>query len=364
MYKSLKTSVLFLLIILFVSLSYAVRQTPQQVMMQDESHMVIEDMTKSLKEISSIEYKQYIKTMGLGNITNSIEMHYYYKKPYHLRIDFKNGNNISIDIYRPDGMYEYFPISNIAYYREKWKDDKEVSFQLEDKMQDIIANDKYKPFKSDKFNNFSCEIIRSVDDDNGKIYEHKIWVTQIKDLNLPVKEEYLIDGEIVSTQLYEYISINNNINDNIFDLKASSNLKIYNVNGIPKRVADKNEAEKYVKFKVVIPKYIPKNFTMSEIYVIPPSKTPTVLITYISDTSLLYLEQMKTGKPDLIIGENDKIIKLEGMKFALKKLPNDSVSVRWYKDGIEFDVSGPYTLKDDMIKMIHNISGVWIYIGY
>jgi hypothetical protein len=82
----------------------------------------------------------------------------------------------------------------------------------------------------------------------------------------------------------------------------------------------------------------------------------------LSDTDTIYLSEKKLSKDELITLEGDKIIKAGGKKFAVRKLFDESVSVRWVKDGIEFDVSGPYTLKDEIIKLTHEITGVWITI--
>lgn len=361
-YRSLRAGALMLLVVLFILLSYSIRQTPQPVMQTNDAYVSIEALYKSISTLNSIEYKQYIKTSGLGNRKEFIEMHYYYKKPCYLRIETKNNNNITVDIYRTDGMYEYFPLSQTAYYREKWKDGKPVTFQLEDKLQDIMIRGKYDMFKMEKLGNLDCEIIRSVDENGGKIYEHRVWLASISGMSLPVKEEYLVDGELGSTHEYQYILINKDIDDSVFELKQSSNLKIYNVEGIPKLVKDEIEAEKYVGFNVVIPKYTPRDFKMFEIFIVPPVKTPSVLLSYISDMEIIYLKERNIRKNELITGESDKTITAGGKKFAVSKFSNDMIAVRWVKNGIEFEITGAYTLKGEIIKMVHDISGVWISV--
>jgi len=362
-YRRLRLGALLMLFILLISLSYAIRQTPQSVMMVNDAYVTIGTLAKSVSSINSIEYKQNIKTIAFGDKSEIIEMHYYYKKPNYLRIETKCSDNVNIDIYNPAGMYEYFPISSMAYFREKWKDEKPLPFQLEDKLQDITISGRYEMFKIDNLGNLKCEILRSVDDDyDGRTFEHRIWLSTIDGLNLPVKEEYLTDGEVDSISEYEYMSINKGIDDSIFQLKSSSTLKIYDAPGIPKIVKDENEAEKYVKFNVSIPQYVPKNFTLNEIFIIPPAKTPTVLVSYISDTDTIYFSQKNIRKNELITSEVDKTINAGGKKFAIRKLFNESLSVRWVKTGIEFEVSGTYTLKDEMIKLVQSVSGVFISI--
>lgn len=361
-YRSLKAGTLVLLFILFILLSHYVRLTPEPVMYTNDAYISIEAMAKSIGAINSIEYKQHIKTSGLGNKKDLVLMHYYYKRPYHLRVETSNGNNMSVDIYTPGGMYEYFPLSHTAYYREKWQDGKPVSFQLEDKLGDITVGGKYEVYKMDKIGSMDSEIIRNVDEDGGKIYEHRVWLVEIGSFKLPVKEEYLVDGEVNSTHEYEYISINKNIPTELFELKKSGDITIHDVEGIPKIVENEAEAEKYVKFNVLIPEYVPKNFTINEIFIIPPVKTPTVLVSYIADMDTIYLSQKNTGKNEVDFEEADKAIGAGGKKFALRKLFNDSFAVRWVNNGIEYEISGAYAMKDEIVKLIHSISGIWISV--
>jgi hypothetical protein len=359
-YKRLRIGSLLLLILFFIVLANAVRQTPQPVMSPYDAQAAIQTMFKSVGSVSSIEYKQRIKTTGLGNKKSVIEMHYYYKKTGYLRVETNSGSNVSIDIYTPDGMYEYFPSSSTAYFREKWRDDSPLLFQLEEKLQDIKVRGKYDLFKNERIGSLDAQVIRSVYDDGGKIYEHRIWLAQIGGLTLPAREEYLIDGDASSVYEYEYISINKEISPGFFELKQSKDLQIFNSDGIPKLVKDEKEAEKYVKFNVVVPDYTPNNFSISEICVVPPAKTPSVLITYLSGVDTIYLNEKKTGVSELSEQTGDRYIKSGGRKFAIRKLYDNSISARWVKDGIEFEVSGPYTLKDEVVKITHNITGIWI----
>lgn len=361
-YRSIRTGALFLLFILFVLLSYSIKQVPQPVMSTNDAYLSIEALSKSIGAINTIEYKLFIKAAGHDNKKGPVEMHYYYKKPFRLRSEYKNGSSITIDIYTPSGMYEYFPQSHIAYYREKWEDEKPVTFQLKDKLEDITIRGKYEVFRMDRIGNMDVEIIRSVDDDGGKIFEHRVWIASIEGFSLPLKEEYLIDGELGSVHEYQYISINKNIPDSYFELKQDDGLKIHNAEGIPKMVKDEAEAERFVKFDILMPDYIPKNFALHEIIIVPPVKSPSVLISYISDMDTIYLNQKKTGRSELTVTEADNIISAGGRKFAVRRLLNNLVCARWVKDGIEFEVAGVYTLKSEIIKIIHDISGIWISI--
>lgn len=362
LYKQLRMGALVLLTALFLLLSNAVRQTPETVMVFDSELFSIQVLTESIAAINTIEYKQSIKTGRVQEGKNSVEMHYYYKKPNYLRAEIKSGDKVSVDIYTPEGMYEYFPLSNMAYYREKWKDESQVSFQLDDKLQDIKIGGKFELLKMDRISGMDAEVIRSVDDEKGNIYEHKIWLAEKEGLKLPVREEFLTDGEVNLTYEYEYISINKDMNGSLFQLKPSDSLKINITEGIPKLVKDEKEAEKFVKFNVLIPEYTPKGFIINEIFIIPPAKTPSVLISYLSGIDMIYFNQKNIHKDELSTTEVDKVIKVGSKRFAVKKLFDDSLAVRWVKEGIEFEISGSYTLKDEVIKLVHDISGIWISI--
>lgn len=349
-----------LLVVLFVVLSNAVRQSPLPAANMDDSGVYIAALMNSIKSINSVEYRRKSTTIGLGNKKTYMDIHYYYNKPYYLRVETAVGSNNNVDIYTPEGMYEYFPASSTAYFREKWKDEKPMLLQLEDILQDIDIRGKYDYFKTEAIRGKSAQVIRSVYDDRERIYEHRIWISSVDGLQLPVKEEFLTDGDTASINEYEYISINREIPDAVFTLKPSKNLQIFNAEGVPKLVKDKAEAEKYVKFNVIMPGYIPEGFTISEMCVVPPAKTPSILITYISGLDTIYISEKKTGKNDIEVMEGDKPIEAEGKKFIVKKVYDGSTGVEWMKDGIEFEVCGPNSLKNEIVKITHSLSKVWV----
>lgn len=349
-----------LLVVLFVVLSNAVRQSPLPAANMDDSETYISALTNSIKSINYIEYKQKTSTIGLGNKKTYMETHYYYKRPYYLRLETSGGGSPNIDIYVPEGMYEYFPSSSTAYFREKWKDENPRLLQLEEIMMDAGVREKYDYFKTESIGGKSIEVIRSVYDDGEKIYERRIWISKIEGLNMPVKEEFLTDGDAVSVNEYEYISINKKIPDSIFALKPSKDLQIFNAEGVPKLVKDKGEAEKYVKFDVAMPGYMPEGFIVSEICVVPPAKTPSILITYISGADTIYLSEKKTGKNEVEAMEGDKPINAGGKRFVIKRVYDGSTAVEWAKNGIEYEVCGPNSLKNEIVKITHSLSKVWI----
>lgn len=349
-----------LLVVLFVVLSNAVRQSPLPVSNMDDSETYISALADSIKSINYIEYKQRTSTIGLGNKKTYMDTHYYYKKPYYLRMETSGEGSSNIDIYTPEGMYEYFPSSSTAYFREKWKDENPSLLQLGDMLRDLNIRGKYDYFKTESIGGKSTEVIRSVYDDGEKIYEHRIWIATVEGLNMPVKEEFLTDGDTVSVNEYEYISINKNIPDSVFELKPSKGLQIFNAEGVPKLVKDKEEAQKYIKFDVTMPGYMPEGFTISEMCVVPPAKTPSVLITYISGTDTIYINEKKTGKNEAEVMEGDKPIDAGGKKFVVKKVYDGSTAVEWVKNGIEFEVCGPNSLKNEIVKITHSLSKIWI----
>ncbi|KPU44224.1 hypothetical protein OXPF_23920 [Oxobacter pfennigii] len=363
-YRRFKYGTLMLSFLLIVMLSKGIKQEfePQAVMSSYGNDSIVDVLSHSIKQVYSIEYKQTVKTMALGNKTSSMEMHYYYIRPYYLRCETSYSGSTNIDIYTPEGVYEYLPQSKSAYYREKWKDDAPIYFQLEEKLQDMEVSGKYQTFKKDEFRGQPVEIIRCIDDDNGEIYEHRMWLAEINGLRLPLKEEFLADGEMNSICEYEYITVNKNIDMSLFALKDNENIKIYNMEGIPKLVSDEKEAEKYVKFNVLIPKTIPKDFSLSDIYIIPPAKAPSVLISYIKDDDTINFIQKKTQDKELAIQEGENVQMAEGQKFAVKKYTEAYAEIRWIKNGIEYEVSGSFEVEAEIIKLIQSISGIWISI--
>jgi hypothetical protein len=87
-----------------------------------------------------------------------------------------------------------------------------------------------------------------------------------------------------------------------------------------------------------------------------------VLVTYGSDIDTIYYSQKRVDKSELEIQENDKVGKTGGIKFAVRRLFNDSVSVRWINNGIEFEFSGSYTLKEEIVKLIYSLTGLWVAV--
>jgi hypothetical protein len=199
-----------------------------------------------------------------------------------------------------------------------------------------------------------------VDDEDGKIFEHRIWLAEIESLKLPVREEHLVDGEPGSVYEYEYISINKDIDDSMFELGSPENVIIHEAEGIPKLVKNEAEAEKYVKFNVAMAQYIPAGFKLNEIFIIPPEKTPSVLISYISDIDMIYLKQKNIKRNQLSIEESDRIVESGGKRFAVRDLFDNSINIRWIRNGIEFELSGPYDLRSEMSKVIHSLTGIWV----
>lgn len=361
-YKGLRMGALLLLVILFFVLSNAVREDDAvPVMARDDTLYTMEAFIKSLSTLGTIEYKQYIKGGVSTENKGTVEIHYYYKKPGYLRVDTKNKDSVSVDIYTPDGMYEYFPESQTAYFREKWKDESIITFQLDDKLEDIKVRGKYEFLKNERLSDMECEVIRSVDEDQGNIYEHRIWMTLKNNLKLPVREEYLTDGEINMVCEYEYISVNRELSNSLFDIKSMGDIKIYTAEGIPKNVKGEAEAEKYVKFNVRVPKYVPEGFKINEMCAIPPVKNPTVLISYINNGETIQFRQKNIKVNKLEISDSESTIQAGERKFAIGR-QDDCVTVRWVKDGIEFEFNGPYTLKDEIVKMVESVSGIWITI--
>ncbi|MDI6619270.1 MAG: hypothetical protein QME45_11465 [Clostridiales bacterium] len=360
-YNGLRSASLVLLVILFLLLANAVKEEPVPVM-SNRYEYSIAALAESVNAINSIEYKQHIKTMDKSKQTESIEVHFYYKKPDYLRTETKSSGCTSIDIYTPDGMYEYFPASLTAYYREKWKDSEPISFQLQDKLHDIELSGKYELYKADNLAGESAEIIRSVDEENGCIYEHRIWLVKKEGLSLPAREEYLSDGDVNITYEYEYVSINKNIDDKLFKLRQSDKLKIINAEGIPKAVKNEEEAEKYVKFNLIMPDDIPEGFAVNEITVVPPVKFPSATVTYIKDMDTVYYCQKNVHRYELVLSDEDKVVKSGGKTFAIKKLFNNSISIRWVKNCIEYEFSSPESQIDALIKFVQSVSGVELMI--
>lgn len=362
-YSGLRSGALVLLTILLVLLSFSMNmEQALPVISHDDTAVVVQSLSTSISLISSIEYIQFIKDGSSADSGVTVENHYYYKSPSFLRVETKSKGVLSVDIYSSTGMYEYFPSSRVAYFREKWMDNKPISFQLNDKLDDIMVRGKYEYYKMDKVGETDCRVIRSVDENEGNIYEHKIWLGGINGYTLPFREEYLTDGEVNIIYEYKYVSINRNIPDSLFELKAAGDLKIHNAEGIPKLVSDEKEAEKFVKFDVKIPSYTPESFTLKEIYIIPPAKKPAVLISYSIDKDIIYFRQANTKASELVPSDTDRVIKTGGCKFALSESSGSCISVKWVKNGVEYEINGPYNFKAEIIKMIQSITGIWISI--
>jgi hypothetical protein len=354
-----------MLVVLFLLLSYASRKENQPAVQVSSIPVYSYNLLdESIYSINTIEYIINMEATGIEDKKIVSKTHYYYRRPDQLRVETKIGDNINIDIFSQDSVIEIFPSSSVAYYREKWKDGSKVFFQLEGKLRDIMLKETYSIYKTDKIRNIDTEIIRSTHEEDGKIYEHKVWIGVLEDYKLPIREEYLCDGNKESVYDYEYISINKQMDDSIFEINQSEDIKVYEADGIPKLVIDIKEAESYAKFDVILPKYIPQGFNINEMYVIPPSKSPSVLISYISkdNGNTIYFNQKNTQRNELKIGENDKIIQVIDREFATRKLYDNSISVRWVRNNIEYEVIAPKHLKEELKKIVQGICGLWINI--
>lgn len=351
-----------LAVILGIVCCDGMRPDTEAVMSVDGSGPYIEALTDSINSIETIEYKQTIRSSALGGKGSTVLMHYYYRKPYYLYQETKSDSGTSVDIYTPSGMYELFPDSSIGYFREAWKGESHAVFGLVDVLRRMTLRGGYDPFKSEKLSGRDSEAIRSVDEDGGRTYEHRIWISNIDGFELPVKEEHMVDGEVVSSDEYQYISLNREIDNGIFGVKSADGLRIYNGEGIPKLVKDANAAKDYLKFNVSMPKYIPEGFSIDQIYVIPPAQTPSAQISITKDLDTIYLTEKKLLKSELSTGEGDRTVNSGGFRFAVRDVFNDSISIRWVKNGIEFEVSGLYTLKDGIIGIANSLTGASVTV--
>jgi hypothetical protein len=60
------------------------------------------------------------------------------------------------------------------------------------------------------------------------------------------------------------------------------------------------------------------------------------------------------------MGESDRLVEAGGRRFAVRDLFDNSLSIRWIKNGIEFELSGPYEMRGEISRIIHSLTGIFI----
>lgn len=343
--KAIKT----VIIILSVSISFIVLKITLIEEIKETNKIYLYDKKYSFKNITSIQYQEIKETSGTGDGRQVKTSTITYVFPDKLRIE-SIGNTKTIEIYNNNKYINYDEASNDIKVKECFPPEKPYVTEIEKKMSNILNEGNYEFFGYEEKEGKKLEVIGINKDLDGRNYKHKLWITEINTVVLPVKEQYYIDNQIVSETIYIYEKINEPIKADVFETVSLPQVEIIKDGLMPKYVESFNEAQKYLNFMLLIPNSIPIGFIPSEIGVIPPVKKPTFYCIYFKDGNRVYLSERNSEK---VYSTNASI----GEFPCLVDRNDEQVSITWTQNNIHIILEGDEEIAKDIIFIAEQIAG-------
>lgn len=302
-----------------------------------------------VKNITSIEYQEIRESYGQGDGKDVVKKNIIYAYPDKLRIETIGEYKLT-EIYNNDRFFSYDESKKRIVIKECFPPDKPYITEIESKMSKILNSGEYEFFGYEEKDNKRIEVIGVKTKMDGHNYMHKLWITDIDEIVLPIKEEYFIDNTVVSKTTYFYYKINKPINPAMFSISSLPEAEIVYDGVVSKFVDSYKDAQKYLKFKLILTDKIPEGFIPSEIAVIPPVSNPYFYCIYFKNGYRIYLTEKI--KDDKIIGNG-----------YLGKLPcqvnkwKDKITLRWFQNGVFITLQGDEAVLKDVIYFAEQLSG-------
>jgi outer membrane lipoprotein-sorting protein len=301
------------------------------------------------KNVTSIQYQEVKETTGQGDGRQVKSSTITYVFPDKLRIE-SVGNTKIVEIYNNSKYINYDETYNRIRVKECFPPENPYIAEIEKRMVKILNEGKYEFFGYEEKDNKRLEVVGIKSELDGRNYMHKLWITDINDVILPVKEQYLIDNLVVSKTTYTYLKVNEPIKPDVFETTSLPQVEIVKDGVMPKYVESFAEAQKYLNFNLLLPSSIPIGFIPSEIAVIPPIQKPTFYCIYFKDGNRIYLSEKKSEQsfsPNASIGDLPCQVNKDG----------EQVSIMWRQDEIHVILHGDEEIADAIEYIAEQIAG-------
>jgi hypothetical protein len=303
----------------------------------------------NFKVITSIQYSEIKETYGAvdgRNLTNTTITYVY---PDKLRIE-KNGKTKTVEIYNNNRYIYYDDINNKIKLKECFPPDNPYISEIEKRMAEIFENGDYEFFGYEEVENRRTEVIGIKSKLDDYSYMHKLWIAEINGILLPIREQYYINNSVVSKSTYNYLRVNEPVNPELFTLGSLPKTEAVEDGVIPKYVKSLVEAEKYLKFKLLVPDKLPEGFIETEITVIPPVKNPSFRCVFLKEGNKINFVQ---GKENMVLKSNGTFGSIP-CEYAEK---DGKISLVWNQNGFHLVLSGDIDTEGEIRIIGEQIAG-------
>jgi outer membrane lipoprotein-sorting protein len=294
--------------------------------------------------LKSIKY--HVLTESCSESQGKFEKHQdvYFVYPYKLRIDTVSEGK-TIEIYNNEKHYYYDDVTNKIRVKQAFPQNEPYVVEIVKKVMDVVNSGRYEFFGYEEKNNLKIEVLGIKNNIDQNNYMHKIWISQINGILLPIKEEYFINGQVVEKSEYIYEIVNENIEKEIFEIDSLPKVEIVDDGYLAKHFETIQEARKYLNFK----EQLPLNYAPTYISVSPPDSNPCLTVVYIVNNKRIILSEWvgkmnfnpnaKMGNIDVLIIENSSV-----------------VFIKWVKDNIVYEICGEKQSFGDIIRIAEEIT--------
>ena len=299
--------------------------------------------------LRSIQYRQTTESYGDSfgkSITESIVT---YKSPCLLKIE--NSSAKTIEIYNRNQYIYYDQIKNKMQIKECFPIDELYQTDMEKKIEQITMDNNYEFYGFEMSGNIKLRVVGMKYKIDQNRYMKKLWIGEINGILLLFKEEYYIDDAAVSKTIYNYLKVNEEISDDVFDEALLSKAEAVKEGVVPKYFEQFCDAQKYFKFKLQLPNRLPEGYLPSEIAVIPPVSSPTFYCIYFSfNGERIYINECS---------KSDKITSnalLNDIQCQII-IADEAMSIQWKQKGVSICITGDKNQYDDIVFFAENTAG-------
>ncbi|SEG13199.1 hypothetical protein SAMN05660865_01816 [Caloramator fervidus] len=167
-------------------------------------------------------------------------------------------------------------------------------------------------------------------------YLTKVWIGEFKGYELPFKVEYFVNNKIVSLKKYEYFSVNDILDNNLF---SSLNFKKrFEFDGSEACYITLEDAKRFINFFPILSS--DKNYFLSEVKLIKSDNKVVLGLAYLKDNFKIEVYERKANKEDL-----------KDIKFF-----EDKVLISFCDKDVYFEVLGPRKNYSDILNFCLSLS--------
>ncbi|GFR34398.1 hypothetical protein [Thermobrachium celere] len=297
-----------------------------------------------VNKLKSIKY--HVLTESFSESQGKFVKHQdvYFVYPYKLRIDTFTDVK-TIEIYNDEKHYYYDDNTNKIRVKQAFPPDEPYVIEIIKKVSEVVDSGRYEFFGYEEKNNLKMEVLGIKNNIDQNSYMHKIWITEINGILLPIKEEYFINGQVVEKSEFTYEIVNDSIDKDVFEISSLPNVEVIDDGYLAKHFDSIEETKKYLNFQAKLPISLKPMY----ISVSPPSSNPSLTLVYIVNNKRIILSEW-VGKMNY-----KPNAKLGNINAYLLKTDNN-VSLKWIQDNIVIEIYGELQSFNDIIMIAEEIT--------